>query len=215
MLFFGKKDEKKGLPELPPSNLSNFPIFPKPQPMQSGSISPPQKIPSPPNSQNEDDEENDNLPIEKHALPSFPNNPINRGFTQAVIKDAISPQEKYSESDFKPLLPRIKSSDIPAFPDESSPIVKEEEEDEKEEKLPKFKPSSNKEENIFVRLDKFHSARRTLNDTKSRLDEIDHLLKKVREIKLREEQELSAWEKEVAELKTKIQSVRENIFDRV
>jgi len=196
MLFFGKKDEKKGLPELPPSNLQDFPMHPKPIPSFN---------PSP----NEE---------EKHALPTFPDSPSSKGFSQSAIKDAIS-SDKYSESDLQPIMPKL----IPA-PQIKTPDSSEEEDkdlDEEEEDAVEIKPkkvpissSSNKEENVFVRLDKFHSSRRALNETKTRLEDIDSLLKKIREIKQREEQELSAWEKEVTELKAKIQSIRENIFDR-
>jgi len=201
MLFFGKKDEKKGLPELPPSNLQEFPIHPKPIPSFNQSPS------------KEEQEES-----EKHALPTFPDSPSSKGFSQTAIKDAIS-SDKYSESDLQPIMPKL----IPKAPQsKASPAIEEEisEEDEdieeiKSESAPvKISSSSNKEENVFIRLDKFHSARRSLNETKTRLEDIDSLLRKIREIKQREEQELSAWEKEVSELKAKIQSIRENIFDR-
>lgn len=200
MLFFGKKDEKKGLPELPPSNLQDFPIHPKPIPSFNTESSP-------------DD-------IEKHALPTFPDSPSSKGFSQTAIKDAVS-SDKYSESDLQPIIPKIPKA--PQIKTNSAPEEETEEDedndDEAEEIKSESKPvkissSSNKEENVFVRLDKFHSSRRALNETKTRLEDIDSLLKKIREIKQREEQELSAWEKEVTELKAKIQSIRENIFDR-
>lgn len=197
MLFFGKKEEKKGLPELPPSNLQNFPIHPKP-------------IPSFNSKPAEDNS------AEKHALPTFPDSPSSKGFSQTAIKDAIS-SEKYNESDLQPIMPKT----MPKLPQMNTviPPAEEEDEEEDEEVEVKMKPvsfpsSSNKEENVFVRLDKFHSARRSLNETKTRLEDIDSLLRKIRETKQREEQELSAWEKEVSELKAKIQSIRENIFDR-
>jgi len=194
MLFFGKKDEKKGLPELPPSNMQNFPINPKPIPsFDSKSLT--------------DD-------LERHALPTFPDSPSSKGFSQTAIKDAIS-SDKYSESDLQPMTPKA----IPRAPPSIQKLADTDYEDEDEEvkldmKTPSFSSSTNKEENVFVRLDKFHSARRALNETKTRLEDIDSLLRKIREIKQREEQELSAWEKEVSELKAKIQSIRENIFDR-
>jgi len=201
MLFFGKKDEKKELPELPPSNLQDFPMHPKPIPSFNPSL---------------------NEEIEKHALPTFPDSPSSKGFSQTAIKDAIS-SGKYSESDLQPIIPKIpKAPQVkPLVPVEEN-ISEEDESDNDDEEIEEkseAKPipilsSSNKEENVFVRLDKFHSARRSLNETKTRLEDIDSLLRKIREIKQREEQELSAWEKEVTELKAKIQSIRENIFDR-
>lgn len=72
-----------------------------------------------------------------------------------------------------------------------------------------------KNEDIFVKIDKFHSARRSLYDLKGKLDEVNSFLKKIREIRLREEQELAAWEKELLHAKTRIQNVTENIFEKI
>jgi len=68
---------------------------------------------------------------------------------------------------------------------------------------------------VFVRIDKFHSARRALNEIEGRLDDIDELVKKIRETKMREEQELAAWEKDLMHIKGRIQGVSENIFEKV
>jgi hypothetical protein len=68
---------------------------------------------------------------------------------------------------------------------------------------------------VFVKIDRFHSARRALRDANKGLKEISDLMKKIRETKLREEQELSAWEKDVANIKARIRDVTENIFEKV
>ena len=44
---------------------------------------------------------------------------------------------------------------------------------------------------------------------------MDELLKKIREIKLREEQELTTWEKEINNAKSRIKDVHENIFEKI
>ena len=102
--------------------------------------------------------------------------------------------------------------------------VEEEQDEEIEEEAPRRRESSRiqkeitekpKNEDIFVKIDKFHSARRTLYDLKVKLEEINGLLKKIRETRLREEQELAAWEKELLHAKTRIQNVTENIFEKV
>ena len=68
---------------------------------------------------------------------------------------------------------------------------------------------------VFVRIDKFHSARRALRGANNSLKEISELMKKIREVKLREEQELAAWERDVANVKARIRDVTENIFEKV
>ena len=47
------------------------------------------------------------------------------------------------------------------------------------------------------------------------MEEIEELLHKIRETRMREEQELTAWEKEVAAVKSKVQEVSHNIFDKL
>lgn len=72
-----------------------------------------------------------------------------------------------------------------------------------------------KNSDIFVKLDKFYSARKALVDAQQKLGEIDALLRKIRETKLREEQELTAWDKELLDIKTKINDIALNLFEKV
>jgi len=47
------------------------------------------------------------------------------------------------------------------------------------------------------------------------LEDIDELIKKIRETKLREDQEISSWENDVLHVKTRIKEVSENIFEKL
>jgi predicted nucleic acid-binding Zn-ribbon protein len=143
-----------------------------------------------------------------------------------------------------PELPPLKPSrpfempkrEIPEEPERQAlPAFPEPEEEEKEElpelpakfRLPKIRTieqvpekrmtselSAGKED-VYVKIDKFHSARRALNSARDKLAEIDELMKKIRETKMREEQELSSWEKEIDTIKTKVEDVTKNIFEKV
>lgn len=233
-MFWQKKETKRGLPEIPP-------LVPQ--------IS---RISSKPNAGEDSEEEDENdLSVEKHNLPSFPDSPTQKGFSQAAIKDAIDSPEEESESnedsksktfkavemeDWKDTTPKImeKADFLP--PVRENKVTKESEEiDESEEKdelphfssipaaptmsapedkpLPFSKPSKSKE--IYVKIDKFYSAKKALDTTKAKLQEIDELLKKIRETRLREEQELTSWEKEMAAVKSRIKEITDNIFERV
>ena len=66
---------------------------------------------------------------------------------------------------------------------------------------------------IFVKIDKFRSARESLEIVKEKLTEIDELLKMIREVKLKEDRELSAWEKEMENIKSRINDVAVDIFE--
>jgi len=67
---------------------------------------------------------------------------------------------------------------------------------------------------VFVKIDKFHSARRSLADVEDKLDEISSLLTKIREVKLREEQEITGWEKDMDSLKTRLSNLTVDIFEK-
>ena len=67
---------------------------------------------------------------------------------------------------------------------------------------------------IFIRIDKFHSAKKSLFELQTKLEEIDQMIKKIRDIKMREEQELSSWEADLTHVKARIQDISTNIFEK-
>jgi len=79
---------------------------------------------------------------------------------------------------------------------------------------PKIKINQQEKGPIYIRLDKYKSAKDSLENIKEKLEEVDLLLKKTREIRTKEESELGYWEKETSELKLQIERVTENIFDK-
>ncbi|MEI6731245.1 MAG: hypothetical protein WCK90_01040 [archaeon] len=191
-MLWSKKEDKTGLPDLPP--------LPAKISLDKESSSKPQMIMS--EETHEDDEEFSET--ERHNLPSFPDSPIEKGFSQSAIKDAVK-------------TPMVK--EIPEPPMQKSfKIVEEEEWTPKkpttieEEDMPIS--SMSKKGDIFVKIDKFYSAKKAINTAKNKLEEIDDLLKKIRDTKMREDQELTSWEKEVTALKTKLQDVNSNLFEK-
>ena len=81
----------------------------------------------------------------------------------------------------------------------------------------KIMPESNKAktEDVYVKIDKFHSARKALNKARDKLKEVDELMRKIRETKMREEQELDSWEEKISSIKSKVEDVTKNIFEKV
>jgi chromosome segregation ATPase len=77
-----------------------------------------------------------------------------------------------------------------------------------------FTPAA-KSEDVYVKIDRFHSARKALNGARAKLKEIDETMRKIRETRQREEQELSFWEKEIGSIKTKVEDVTKNIFEKI
>jgi hypothetical protein len=165
----------------------------------------------------------------------FPSTNQGNSFSQAVIKDAVgqanfpeqdeivgagpgaSPvrtavveQEHEYESNYPPRLPEMpkveekpKVKYAPAPPVERpAPVF------DKSMKTPTVK-------DVFVKIDKFHTARRQMREVQQKLYEMDELVKKIRETKMREEQELAAWERDIEAIRSKIKEVTTNIFEKV
>lgn len=206
-MFWQKKEEGKSLPDLPPAKKLS--IMSNPATMES---------------LEDNDDETDIS--ERHSLPSFPDSPTMKGFSQSIIKDAVNPSEDDKHEEFD------SSMDSKAFKTIEMDDWSDKKEDSKgtpsilsppsESKIlappvDKFTPpaKTQKSSDLFVKIDKFYSAKRSLESTKSKLREIDEVLKKIRETRLREDQELTSWEKEMNNIKVRIKEVNENLFEKI
>lgn len=229
-MFWNKKEERDGLPDAPPMR--------SPFGGELGS----------PRAQAQDNYDDDSQP---NSLPSFPDSPMNKGFSQSIIKDAVSsdqneeevvgepsqernfktvemeesPRVKNSPSPLplqimpKPFVPQAESSSLNLAP---PPMMERSLMQEKyvppvynppvRSNLP---PSLAKNQDIFVKIEKFQTARRSLQAAQEQIDQMDELLRRIRDTKLREEQELAGWEKEISSLKGRVQNVTENIFEKI
>lgn len=157
----------------------------------------------------------DNFDEGLHELPSFPDSPMQKGFSQAAIKDAVI-NEEIEESDDTPSLKTTELAEpvkkqysvvemddwSPTKPLPSAPITRVEPRPRGPEKP------------VFVRLDKFQTARNSLDAVRQKLDEAEDLLKKIREVKQREDQELVLWEREMETIKSRIKGVLGDIFEK-
>ncbi len=183
VMFWSKKEEKKTLPDLPPLKT----------PLLQTGFTIPSDIP-------EQEDEADTM--EKHGLPSFPDSPIRRSFSQAVIKDAVTNdmEETHSASSEK----TFKTVEVGTETFLPPPISTK--------KQLMNEPRAGE---VFVKIDKFNTARKSLLTAQQKINDIDTLLKKIRETRMREEQELSAWEKEIASVKAKIREVSQTIFEKL
>jgi len=207
MLF--RKKEEKTLPDLPPSPFDARPGA----------------IPSL------------EADTEEKALPSFPASETYDRFSEAAIKGAVGEAEEELPEfpEMNTAAVRSNTMEMEEWTPSNMPVQSptaisplEEEENLQPEipsrarrAMPRIvrsaveQTSSSQLSDVFVKLDKFHLARRTLHDVSSKLEEMDELIKKIRETKLREERELSAWEKDIVHIKSRVKDVNENIFEKV
>jgi len=195
-------DEKKRLPDLPPAEYSPDDFVLR--------------------REEEEDEEDE----ERHALPAFPDTPAHNKFSQAVIKEAVADDELTELLG----LPELPEDEEEPHPETKAKIIEMKEWAPEhgvvEKEYPRPIEIPRREDfipvkreigspGIFVKIDKFRSARKTFNEVKTKLSEIDDLIKRIRETKIREEQELNAWEKDVTQIKARVRDVSEDIFEKV
>lgn len=208
--MFWKKKNSNGLPDLPPMEPSAIPLPPKEE-----------LISHPPSSEKFE---------EKHELPPLPE--PSESHEEATIKKAVldSPTSNETENEIVNIPPSekvFKTIELEEWTPKSNmqtqtiqqpsitqplsmPEPKPVQQAFKPSNLPpqiKNEPPKESHSDIYVKIDKFFSVKRALSAAEEKLEEIDDLLKKIRETKLREEQELSGWEKDLLSLKTRIKEV--------
>lgn len=220
-MFWSKKEDKKGLPDLPPYRKPSFVV--KQEGSDIGGVS------------GEDDED---AHESRHELPSFPDSLNHKGFSQAAIKDAVGigsesslqtlafPDDKDRKfqsiemEEWTPSLQKTRNIEQGEFPisREQSSVSARLEEPPISSSMMSIKSegvSGGKNTDIFVKLDKFYSARKALIDAQQKLEDVDELLRKIRETKLKEEHELNAWENELTAIKSRINEITVNLFEKI
>lgn len=208
-MFFGKKEEKAGLPDLPP--LPNLPS------------------------------KDDGLVGRRSAFPEFPDSPeksrasdgmramTQRPRTEDSFAGGLSADSKKVKvvemEEWHPQNPQY--GEPPPFTPEYPGLREEDGGSSESESLPEPKEmyvhkkpagpnlSAQQQSDVFVRIDKFRTAKKSLGEIQNRLDDIDELIKRIRDTKLKEEQELANWEKDLMQVKSRIHTVTENIFEKV
>ncbi len=145
---------------------------------------------------------------ERKGLPELP--PLK----PSLRFDNIEDEESSEEDAFASYSEKSSSEELPELPAKfRTPKTKEIEDIPMKRIMPDS--SHAKTEDVYVKIDKFHSARKALNGAREKLKEVDELMRKIRETKMREEQELSSWESEIEAIKSKVEDVTKNIFEKV
>jgi hypothetical protein len=203
-----KKEEKQiveeeipELPELPDPNefsLTELPTpneFSLPNPLTSKRVPLPESPNLNFNMESKDMLQLPPLPELKNKTPVHPT---------VVKQEIIRPRQEMQRSQFGVIetRPRQEPHFIREPPQE---II---------ETSPRPTPSVKNVEPIYVRLDKFEASLQSIEEIKRKIAEVENTLKKTKEIKQKEEQELEAWEKEVHIIKSRIDTIDKDIFNK-
>jgi hypothetical protein len=204
MGLFKKKDDKKGMEKESLTNNS--------QELQIPELP---ELPKLPSLSGEEDGSEMELP----RLPSFPNGPTGDRFSQNTIKHAVAGEkevkpeedaEDYEEEN--PMMPEsLEENNQRTFQKQRIPreIIPETNNYSQKQSYPK------KEEPVFIRLDKFEESLEIFKEAKEQILEIEHLLTDIKDLKEKEEEELTGWEDQIQEIKNQIEKVDQDIFSKI
>lgn len=66
---------------------------------------------------------------------------------------------------------------------------------------------------IYIKIDKYKSAMKTLAEIKARLTEAEKILNNLQKIKNEEDQEFENWREDIEQIKERLLSVDKNLFE--
>lgn len=159
-------------------------------------------------------------------LPSFPISPKNEDLNQEMVKSAVD-EKSISKKDGGQGIPEFPNASImggaippkpfstptaSAFP--TPDIPSEPRVMDSLPSAPTVKPAQANEP-IFVRIDKFQASQENFNDIRQKISEIESVLQKIKEVKIREEEELKGWTEDVEKIKLKLGEIDSDIFSQI
>ena len=134
---------------------------------------------------------------EIHGLPSFPDSALHKGFSQTAIKEAVMTDT----------LEEVPKSNIRLMEIEDWP--------QKEEHQRQITVKPMEQKPLFIRLDNFTEAFESFKRIQISIKEVEEMLIKIKEVKIKEETELTSWEKEIESVKARLSDLSRNLFDKV
>ena len=151
--------------------------------------------------------------LELNELPPLPNNQ-NIGINQSAIKSEISRQriipQRNISGEYKPRFHLVESSN------KKAPVrIGQLNQNIESSNPPEIKSFSKEVEPIYVRLDKFQTTVSSFEEIKEKVMDIEKLLTKIKETREKEDRELEGWENEIQVIKSRIEFIDKNIFNKL
>ncbi|MCL5730085.1 MAG: hypothetical protein M1165_00780 [Candidatus Pacearchaeota archaeon] len=165
-----------------------------------------------------------------NALPRIPPSSLGDKFSQNTIKDAVSGGKESDETNDS----EEEVQTMPMF--SSGPMTREINSDEEEE-MPEEEPSMapmtrsisssepstkkiyagriQKEEPVFVRLDKFEENIEVFDKIKKQIAGVEKLLEEIKRTKEEESKELNSWQERLQTMKNQIERIDRDIFSKI
>lgn len=70
-------------------------------------------------------------------------------------------------------------------------------------------------EPVFIRIDKFQLAKKNIEQMKMKIKEMESIIGKINQVKLKEEEEIKGWLEEVEKLKARLSEIDSDVFSQI
>lgn len=141
-------------------------------------------------------------PINSQRIP-----PVSQSVSSSALPELPKYEMRQPVSNVLPTPPVKQTPLVNPFVQAPEPVV----EPVVEEKFVKKDAS----ESIFVRIDKFNSAKRDVEEIGRDLKQITNVIEKITDIKLKEDEEITEINKTLEEIKNRINRIELDVFNRI
>lgn len=163
-------------------------------------------------------------PYERKELPELPSFPTN----DEMVKSAVSENEIPRTREIEEIIPTLPKRMMEEKNFVAPPINLTETERARllEKDFPRRrvlelnanienKPLIKQMEPIYVRIDRFHTSKKNFEKIKEKVTEVEKVLRRIKEVKAREEKELDEWSTEIEKLKSRLSEIDSDIFSQI
>jgi len=142
---------------------------------------------------------------------------------EVIKQEVMKPRKEMQKSQFRPVETRQRQEPqfrpVETRQRQEPQLIRERQEiHEEPQEMPEITPTpiiTKNSEPIYVRLDKFETSLHSIQEIKRKITEVENILKKTKEIKQKEEQELEIWEKEIHIIKSRVDAIDKTIFNKL
>ena len=164
----------------------------------------------------------------RNELPALPPTDLGKNLNQEMVKSAVTDLENPgatipnlppppSDSQGKPMIPSIASlpntaEEVPKqqhrinVPEKSTFEISEE---------PQEQPITRPADSIFVKIEDFQDAQKDFKEITTKIKQIEKVLVKVRDKKIKEDEEIADWTDEIEKTKSKLSEIDSEIFSKI
>ena len=163
----------------------------------------------------------------KNELPALPPTELGKNLNQEMVKSAVGNSDTEKSSLPIPPQPTVNKDQpqmipsIASIPNSAEEVKPEEHKQTKDltpikiEQTPQEQPITRPADSIFVKIEDFQEAQKDFKEITKKIKQIEKTLVKVRDKKIKEDEEIADWTDEIEKTKTKLSEIDSDIFSKL